>query len=334
MSTPLPPGPARPPQSHTLLLEWTKLALLPVLIALIGYFFTSWQKARDDTETNVRLYTQLVSQREQSDSQLRTEMFKAVIEKFLSGGKTGDVRDMVLKLELLAYNFHESLDLGPLFKEVVRTVELPGVASTDERKRLRKRLDAAAATTVFRQVSALSLKGQRWSAAITPDAVNKSTGDSYLIDERILEPGAGQPGQSGTAGATRESTSPESPEMRLRLQVLAMDLSRRELEVRLLVQSQPDGHSIVDRHFSVSLYDFPMLDNTRLPNGDRCSVVLTDFFVDEQASDEDKRLNSFATLVVVMFPATSASLKERIEYEELLRNMLRSKKRYSDMSAR
>jgi len=90
MSTPLPPGPARTPQSQSLLLEWTKLALLPILIAVIGYFFTSWQKARDDTENNVRLYTQLVSQREQSDSQLRTEMFKAVIEKFLSGGKTGE----------------------------------------------------------------------------------------------------------------------------------------------------------------------------------------------------------------------------------------------------
>jgi hypothetical protein len=334
MSTPLPSGPAKSPPSPSLLLEWTKLALIPILIALIGYYFTSWQKARDDTENNVRLYTQLVSQREQSDSQLRTEMFKAVIEKFLSGGKTGDVPDMVLKLELLAYNFHESLDLGPLFKEVVRAVETPRVASAAERKGLRKRLDAAAATVVFQQVTALSLKGQRWSAAISPDAVNKSAGDSYLIDEKIIEPSAGPPRPAGTAGSARESTSPDKTETRLRIQVLAMDLSRRELEVRLLVQSQPDGHSIVDRHFYVSLYDFPMLDNTRLPNGDRCSVVLTDFFVDEQASEEDKRLNSFANLVVVMFPATSASLKERVEYEELLRNMLRSRKRYEDMSAR
>jgi hypothetical protein len=322
------------PESQARLLEWTKLALLPILIALLGYFFTSWQKARDDTENNVRLYTQLISQREQSDSLLRTEMFKAVIEKFLSGGKTGDVRDMVLKLELLAYNFHESLDLGPLFKEVVRTVDSPGVASAEDRKRLRKRLDAAAATIVFQQVTALSLKGQRWSAAVSPDEVNKSTGDSYVIDQQIIDPGAGQPGQAGTAGSPPGSTAPKTTEMRLRLQVLAMDLSRRELEVRLLVQSQPDGKSIVDRHFYVSLYDFPMLDNTRLPNGDRCSVVLTDFFVDEQASDENRRLNSFANLEVVMFPATSASLKERIEYEELLRNMLRNRKRYSDLSAR
>jgi hypothetical protein len=121
--------------------------------------------------------------------------------------------------------------------------------------------------------------------------------------------------------------------MQLRLQVLAMDLRRREVEVRLLVQSQRDGQAIVDRHFTVSRYDFPMLDNTRLPSGERCSVVLTDFFVDEQASAKDKQLNSFANLDVVVFPATSASLKERIEYDELMRNMLHYKSRYSDKPA-
>ncbi len=84
-----------------------------------------------------------------------------------------------------------------------------------------------------------------------------------------------------------------------------MDLRRREVEVRLLVQPQSDGQTIVDRHVYVSPYDFPMLDNTRLPNGERCSVVLTDFFVDVQASDKDKQLNSFANLDVVVFPATS-----------------------------
>ena len=74
---------------------------------------------------------------------------------------------------------------------------------------------------------------------------------------------------------------------------------------------------------------FPMLDNSRgCPIGERCSVVLTDFYVDETGSDEDKRLNSFANLVVLVFPATSASLKDRIEYDELLHNMLRNRRVY------
>lgn len=179
----------------------------------------------------------------------------------------------------------------------------------------------------------VSVNGQRWSASKSPEGVRDSTGDSYLIDQPIIEPGARRNGQSRMAGLTPESTAPNRTGMQLRLQVLAMDLRRREVEVRLLVQPQSDGQIIVDRHVYVIPYDFPMLDNTRLPNGERCSVVLTDFFVDVQASDKDKQSNSFANLDVVVFPATSASLKERIEYDELLRNMLRHKNRYSDKRA-
>ena len=122
--------------------------------------------------------------------------------------------------------------------------------------------------------------------------------------------------------------------MRVRLQVLAMDVKRREIEVRLLAQLQPDSRTVVDRHFHVSLYDFPMLDNTRLPNGQRCSVVLTEFYVEESGSEEEKRLNSFANIDVVVFPATSASLKERIEYDELLRSTLRNKELSTETSGR
>jgi hypothetical protein len=297
-------------------IEWAKIAVIPLVVALGGYFITSWQKDRDNADNNNRLYTQLVSQREQSDTTLRTEMFKAVIEKFLSGSKTGDPRDMVLKLELLAYNFHESLDLGPLFKEVLRILDQPGSLSQEQRKGLRKRLDAAAANIIVQQVAALRLKGQGWSGNNSFEDVQKSSGDSYLIDGQVPD------------------HSERGKGMRVRLQVLAMDVKRHEIKVRLLVQSQADSRTFVDRHFHVSLYDFPMLDSTRLPNGQRCSVVLTDFYVEDSGSEEAKRLNSFANIELVVFPATSGSLKERIEYDELLRSMLRSKDLYSEASAR
>jgi len=297
-------------------IEWAKVAVIPLVVALGGVFLTSWQKDRDNADNNNRLYTQLVSQREQSDTTLRTEMFKAVIEKFLSGSKSGDPHDLVLKLELLAYNFHESLDLGPLFKEVLRILDQPSSLSQEERKGLRKRLDAAAANIVVQQVAALRLKGQGWSGNTSFEDVQKSSGDSYLIDGQVPDQSVGGKG------------------MRVRLQVLAMDVKRREIKVRLLVQSQADSRAFVDRDFHVSLYDFPMLDNTRFPNGQRCAVVLTDFYVENSGSEEAKRLNSFAIIEVVVFPATSGSLKERIEYDELLRSMLRSKDLYSEASAR
>lgn len=315
-------NPGKPASTQTT--EWAKIAVIPIVVALMGYTFTSWQnrrdsiytslqKERDNTETNTRLYTQLVSQREKSDTTLRTEMFKAVIEKFfINGSKNDDPYDLVLKLELLAYNFHESLDLGPLFKDALRRLNLAQSLSHEEQRKLRKRLDAAAANIVFQQVAALRLKGQAWSEGTSFEEVQQSSGDTYLIDGQIPRPSG-----DGTG-------------MRIRVQVLAMDINRREIEVRLLVQSQPDGRTVADQHFNVSLYDFPMLDNTRLPNGQRCSVVLTEFFVDDKGSEKDRRLNSFANIEAVVFPATSASLKERIEYDELLRAMLRNKDLYSE----
>src|SRR5947209_4488869 len=168
-------------------IEWAKVAVIPLVVALGGVFLTSWQKDRDNADNNNRLYTQLVSQREQSDTTLRTEMFKAVIEKFVSGAKTGDPHDLVLKLELLAYNFHESLDLGPLFKEVVRVIDQNKNMSADERKQLKKRLDAAAGAIVYQQVSALALKGRQLAANVNPEDIRNASADSYLIDEQAAE---------------------------------------------------------------------------------------------------------------------------------------------------
>jgi hypothetical protein len=311
-----------PPPGRTI--EWAKIAVLPLITAIIGYFFTEWQKERDNAENNIRLYTQLISQREQSDSVLRTEMFKAVLEKFLSSGAAGNLRDMILKLELLSYNFHESLDLGPLFKEVHRTLEAPSQLPAEEQAQLRKRLDAAAQTIVIQQSAALSLNGLRFPGVISQEDANSTENGGYVIDEQISESdaplSASAQAVTGKAGTHR---------LRLTLEVLSMPSDRNEVEVRLVAQEVPgNGPSIIDRHFSVSPYDFPMLDNTRMPNGDRCAVVITNYYRDTQGTEAERQRNSFVKLEMIVFPATSASLKERIEYDELLKNMLRSRHRY------
>src|SRR5262249_33452164 len=60
---------------------------------------------------------------EEADTSLRKEMFNSIIKDFLMIEKTEPSKQpdkMMLGLELLAYNFHDSLDLGPLFKDVYR----------------------------------------------------------------------------------------------------------------------------------------------------------------------------------------------------------------------
>jgi hypothetical protein len=113
---------------------WERIGLLlssggglftAVTVAVIGFFTSSYLKEKElaDTqsrekmqayETNVRIYTELMSKREEAESALRKDMFVSIIQSFLrSGSATLDER--VLNLELLSYNFHESLNLKPLF---------------------------------------------------------------------------------------------------------------------------------------------------------------------------------------------------------------------------
>jgi len=60
------------------------------------------------------LHPSLISKREEADSALRKDMFVSIIQSFLRADSTS-IDDRLLKLELLAYNFHESLNLKPLF---------------------------------------------------------------------------------------------------------------------------------------------------------------------------------------------------------------------------
>ena len=76
-------------------------------------------------DTNARLYSELTSRREESESALRKDMFTSIITSFLGAGPQ-TLEQKLLNLELLIYNFHESLNLKPLFLHLERQVRQSG----------------------------------------------------------------------------------------------------------------------------------------------------------------------------------------------------------------
>lgn len=96
-----------------------------------------------------RLYTELMTRRQEAESAIRKDMFVNYIQAFLEaradkcGANEIDRRhkrldQMTLTLELLASNFHESINLKPLFLHMVaeaesvkETIEGPNVAEGD-----------------------------------------------------------------------------------------------------------------------------------------------------------------------------------------------------------
>ena len=105
------------------------------------------------------------------------------------------------------------------------------------------------------------------------------------------------------------------------MEVIGVSVERREIEIRLRVSFPGRGTQSVDRHFWVGQYDFPMLDNTQLSHGLRTSVVMTDFTASKTKDGKDSGYVSFH---LVVFPAASASFKERQDYDDILLDMLRT----------
>lgn len=298
-------------------LEWIKAIGMPAVTLVVtvvgGYYLTGLQKDRETRESNEKLYAQLLTQREQSDAQIRKDMFNVVISNFLKEPKQGDLETQVLQLELLASNFNQSLDLAPLFKDVARKLSGPDGAPLPQRAELKKRLDVSAANLISKQVDSLSHRGFArgypqplggWAENFGKPFVDEKIPVSRLLPRSHPPPGG------------KEET------LHFQVEIVDVSLERHEVEVRLRVDFPGDSDQDVDRHFWVSQYDFPMLDNTQLPQGLRCSIVITEFLVPDGPA-ESREANSAVKFHLVVFPAASASFKERQDYDDVLTDMLR-----------
>jgi len=314
-----PHGKDDPNDKRSRSLEWTKAFLLPIVTVAItvvgGYYFTSLTKDREAREGSDRLYAQLLTQREQSDSLIRKDMFEVVIGSFLDASKHEDLSNKVLQLELLASNFNQTLDLAPLFKDLARRLkESTGLRSVSEdlkREELRKRLELTAANVIFKQVNSLARRGfvkehqlplAGWEAAFGIPFIDETIPKSRLVPSTAFAP------------------VDEGETIHFAVEVVDVNIEQREVEIRLRVDFSGTSDQHVDRHFWVGQYDFPMLDNTQLLHGLRTSVVITDFYV--PTAEIDREANTFVNFHLVVFPAASASFKERQDYDDILREML------------
>jgi hypothetical protein len=261
-------------------------------IALLGFKSSEFLNRRQAIETNTRLYSELMSKREESESALRKDMFQTIIGSFVTASGKGDLDSSVLNLELLAYNFHESLNLKPLFLDLKRriareTIGARSPAARAEYEGYQDRLERVAREIARKQIIVLEGVGTKFDRSID------------------LE---GDPSGESLEGAT---LTLDSLQATFGIDILSVDRANKELEVQLSVET-PDpklGRQTKMATFTVSYFDFPMIDNTRLSGGDRCAIVLNGF--SDYAAD----------ITVVLFPGAYASLKEKPYYSEVLESV-------------
>lgn len=256
-------------------------------VAYVGMTGSQMLERRQSVDTNARLYSELMSRREEAESSLRKDMFVSIISTFLKPSAS-DPSAKVLNLELLAYNFHDSLNLKPLFLDIQRQLR----KSTDpDRADYLQRINRVAREITAKQLFALEGHG-------------KSFRRSVDLEELAAAGAAGVELDAETVTVRKQTTE-------VSLRVLKVDMGLQQLTVRMKVTSA-DGKEVVPdsrASFTVGFYDFPVIDNTRLPSGQRCAVTLSNF---SPVS---------ADLTTVCFPGEFASLKDRPYYDEVIQKL-------------
>jgi hypothetical protein len=275
---------------------WDKLRLVlqssggiltALSVAVVGFLGSSVISENQNRNTDARLYSELMSQREQAESNLRKDMLVSVIQSYLQP-EGGTVGARVLQLELLAYNFHDSLNLKPLFLDLARQL-----APTDDpsHEPLLARLRQVAREISERQRFTLELRGDSFRRTVDLAELAANGRGGLALDPAVV------------------SVDGVSTDVNLR--ILTADPVAQQLLVRLETQPTPPAQSAgaTRAEFNVSFFDFPMIDSTRLENGQRCALILSNFG------------RETAEITTVCFPGEYASLKDRPYYDEVVRQL-------------
>ncbi|MBL8219874.1 MAG: hypothetical protein JNL62_11625 [Bryobacterales bacterium] len=273
--------------------RWDKLqivisALMPLALFALGF----WGNHALQQDQRRRAYVELLSRREEAESNLRKDMFAKVIEQFVGTGK-GDLDTRVLNLELLAYNFHESIDLEPLLKQVYVQALNDTRATSDQRKRLQR----LAQDIAGRELEALRESGCVHEGYLEFDTLQREKQALKVIQGYCGGVGTHLPAKWFRVDVT---TNPEVTDM------------RKQTEVDVVLSVRPNEKALGEEKrltFTVSPFDFPMIDNVRLEDRSRVSVVMTR--LDEGG----------VTLSLVYFPGSRTSLKDKPFHDEVLRTL-------------
>ncbi|KAA0255608.1 MAG: hypothetical protein EDX89_04325 [Acidobacteria bacterium] len=262
--------------------------LAALAVAGLGFFGSQFLERRQAEETRARFYSELISKREEADSALRKDMFMSIIQSFLRP-ESASIDDRIVKLELLAYNFHESLNLKPLFVQLANDIAR---SASPAKAEYADRLEKVAREVVRKEMVVLEGVGASFDRSVDFEDVAGTPGGLAL-----------EPGSLTLDGVTRE----------LGIVVKGVNVATKELQLRVEVKTPREGFSELETdeaEFWVDYFDFPMIDHVRLSRDQRCAAVIRNY---GKAS---------ARLSLVLFPGSYASLKEKPYIQEMIRDLL------------
>jgi hypothetical protein len=290
---------------------WDRLELLSkvvggVSIPIFGLILSYMLHAQTESSQKAQLYATITTSREKADSDVRSEMFSRLLDRYLgpSGGgqaTLAEARDRVMFLDLLRANFEEYFNARPLFSRLYEQIRNKEAQVPPEERAawtaLRQRLVEIAKDTTSRQVARLVRSGHLTEDIVVP--VGGASSEQPVSRRIALYPTRGLSGLTDLFKLSEDEWSPAEPDRdpakRYSITIRVKEMLESSTKVSVLLyrdmfdgrqfkpaQSLPDLRPI---EFEVSYFSTPYMDNTRLFDGSRFSV-LYDGCIDANAPDE------------------------------------------------
>ena len=261
---------------------------IPLALAYLSHRYEQTTAKNQAADARLRLYTELLTSREQADSGLRKDMFGKVLDTFMTK-RDGDVDQQLVELELLAANFQDSLNLSPLFRQLRRQIKLQG---PKEKAELMERLETVANDVKARQIEALELVGAKMDGTVNFAQLNAGT-NAPVVDKELSFSDPGSDAGPGGSGLHKRH---------FHVEVMEWDQDQH----RLLVQVHDGSKQWV---IAVDPFDFPLVDYTRISNTERFTVAMTSY------SDE------YAQLKFLYFPSSRSGVSDKPYIDQVLASL-------------
>lgn len=270
---------------------WIQLLAIPVAIACVPVFYEWASHPRIESENQFRLYTELLSKREEADMKVRQAIFDRVFDKYLPPDSK-DIETRLVGLELMAANFHESVDISPLFWQLHR--EILKIAEPEIKAKRIEELTRIAAVVKSKQIEGLEMSGAKIEIGLDLDLKEEEKKD-FSAD---LTFAASRAARSNRTALSRH----------FQIGWIKSDIEGR----RLLMQvSYFEGDKARHLVFWVDMYDFPLMNFSRLSDGERVALVLTRL---DPASRS-------ATLILVYYPSSRSGTRDKPFIDEVLNRL-------------
>jgi hypothetical protein len=273
-------------------IKWVLTVLaIPLALAWVSRTYERTALQHQALEARLRLYTELLSKREEADTNIRKDMFGKVLETFLRPGDS-EVDQQLLKIELMAANFHESLDLSPLFRRLEAQIKANTAPNKPE---LIKALESTARDVKERQIEMLELVGAKRDGTVDFETLAEGKAISIFDEELEFE--------EPVATNARARKSPRAHKRHFNVEALEWDQAGR----RLLIRTHDGSRQWM---FWLDAFDFPLVDFTRISGTERFTVAL-------------RTVSSrHAELSFIYFPSSRSGVKDKPYIDEVVAGLV------------